>query len=236
MKVIEEPRHADTDPPDAEGTSTEALIREARRRQRLRWLSIAAAVLILAAVSALLVTHFTSATKKTASPTVTKGTTTIPTCLASQILAANGTPLGGASEEGSFTITLTNRGHRPCVLDGYPHVDLVTSGGTVLNLPRVANTGFVTTARPRRVLLGVGATGYVLVAKFACVLGDLQAISEARLALPGAGEGTAFTIPITRSIGTLALCNGGATPPEDGIAVSPVEPRLGATLPGPQRT
>jgi hypothetical protein len=115
-------------------------------------------------------------------------------------------------------------------------VNLVTSAGTVLSLPPFAHSGFVTTAPPRRVTLGVGATGYILVAKFACVLGDLQAISRVRLALPGTGANTAFTIPIVRSVGSLALCKGGPTAPENSLAVSPVEATLGATLPQPERS
>jgi len=231
MIVVEKPRQATTDLPEVQGRDAEALIKEARRRQRLRWLSMVVAALILAVVSAAPVTHFTSPAKKTTTPTVTKPTTAVPTCLASQLLAANGPPLGGASEEGSFTVAFTNRGHRPCALYGYPGVRLVTSTGTVLNLPPFLHSGFVTTAGPRRVLLGVGATAYLLVAKFACVLGDLQAISDARLTLPGAAVGKAFTIPIRRSISTLSFCKGGPTAQGNSIAVSPVESTLSATLP-----
>jgi hypothetical protein len=121
MKVIEEPGQATTDDvPGADPLMAEALIKEARSRQRRRWLSIVAAVLVLAVLGAVLVTHFTSPAKKTTTRTGTNPTATVPTCLASQLLAANGPPLGGASQEGSFTVTLTNRGHGPCVLDGYP--------------------------------------------------------------------------------------------------------------------
>jgi hypothetical protein len=45
-----------------------------------------------------------------------------------------------------------------------------------------------------------------------------------------------LTIPITRSIGALALCKSGPTAPGSSIAVSPVEATPGATLPGPQRS
>ncbi len=88
-------------------------------------------------------------------------------CLPSQIKAGNGPRIGGALGERSFTVTFTNRRTAACVLDGYPHVRLLTSAGTVLNLPQVARSfGYVTDATPRLVLLGPGATGYVLVAKY----------------------------------------------------------------------
>ena len=120
MKVLEEPPQTATDPPGVEALMAEAFIKEARRRQQRRRLSIMACVLVLAVVSAVLVSHLTSPAKKTTTRTVTKPTTAVPTCHASQLLAANGPPLGGATDERSFTLTVTNRGHRPCALDGYP--------------------------------------------------------------------------------------------------------------------
>ena len=236
MIVTEEPRQATTDLPDDNSLAAEALIKEARQRQRRRWLSVIVAVLVLAVGSTVLVTRFTSPAKKSATRTLTNSTATVPTCLASQLLAANGPPLGGAIEERSFTLTLTNRGHRPCALDGYPRVLLISAAGTVLNLPQMSHSQYITTASPRRVVVAVGATGYVLVTKYGCVLGDLQTVSRARLILPGTGERTTFSIPIVRSVGGLALCKGGPSDPGNSIAVSPVESTLGATLPGPQHS
>jgi hypothetical protein len=209
----------------------EALIKEARRRQQRRRLSIMACVLVLAVVSAVLVSHLTSPAKKTTTRTVTKPTTAVPTCHASQLLAANGPPLGGATDERSFTLTVTNRGHRPCALDGYPRVLLFSAAGTVLDLRQMSHSQYVTAASPRRVLLGIDASAYVLVAKSGCVIGDLQRASQARLMLSGTGADIAFTIPIVRSVGALALCKGGPSDPGNSIAVSSVESTLAATLP-----
>jgi hypothetical protein len=236
MILTEEPRQVTTDLPEVQGRDAEALIKEARRHQRLRWLSMVVAALILAVVSVALVTHFTSPAKKTTTPTVTKPTTAVPTCFASQLLAANGPTLGGAIEERSFTLTLTNRGHRPCALEGYPRVLLFSAAGTVLDLPQMSHSQYITTASPRRVVLAVGATGYALVAKYGCVLGNLQTASQARLILLGIGASTTFTIPIVRTVGDLALCKGGRSDPGNSIAVSPVEATLSATLPDPQRS
>lgn len=155
--------------------------------------------------------------------------TSAGTCLPSRIKVGNGPPIGGAIEERSLSLTLTNRGPAPCVLDGYPRVRLITSTGAVLSLPQVADSQYVTSAGPRTVLLGVRTTAYILVAKFGCVLGDVQVASQVRLTLPGAG--TAFTVPILRSIGTLALCKGGPTDLGNVIAVTPVESTLAQSLP-----
>ena len=157
--------------------------------------------------------------------------TSAGTCLPSRIKVENGPPVGGVMEERALSLTLTNRGPAPCVLDGYARVRLITSAGAVLSLPQVAHSRYVTSAGPRTVLLGIGTTAYILVAKFGCVLGDLQVASQVRLTLPGAGAGTAFTVPILRSIGSVALCKGGPTDPGNVIAVTPVESTLAQSLP-----
>src|ERR1019366_9150043 len=134
-----------------------------------------------------------------------------------QMLAANGPAIGGANEERSFTVALTNRSHRPCALDGYPRVLLISAAGTVLDLSQMSHSQYITGASPQRVLMGVGATAYVLIAQYGCALGDLQTVSRARLILPGTGERTTFTIPIVRSVGGLALCKGGQSDPGNSI-------------------
>ena len=52
-----------------------------------------------------------------------------------------------------------------------------------------------------------------------------------QLTLPEAGPGPVFRVRIVRSVGTLALCKGGPSDPENVIAVPPVEATLGATVP-----
>jgi len=157
-------------------------------------------------------------------------TTAASRCLPGQIKAGNGPRIGGANEEGSLSLTLTNRGPAPCVLDGYPRVRLVTSAGTVLDLAQVAHSSYVTMAGPRPVLLGVGATAFVVVAQFACVTGELQVAAQVRLTLPEAVAGPVFRVRIVRSIGALALCKGGPSDRGNVIAVTPVEATLAATV------
>ena len=58
MKVLDQQRQETTDLPEAETLTTEALIKEARRRQRLRWLSIGVAALLFVLAGVVLATHF----------------------------------------------------------------------------------------------------------------------------------------------------------------------------------
>ena len=156
----------------------------------------------------------------------------VPTCLPDQITASNGPRIGGGLGESSLLVALTNSGRAPCILDGYPRVQLVTSTGTVLDLRQVAQSQFLTSAGPRPVRLGVGAAAYVLVAKYACVLGDLRRASWVRLILPGAKTGRVLTVSLVNAIGDLVLCKGGPKDMGNEIAVTPVEPTVAATLPG----
>lgn len=56
--IVLEPRQDTTGIPEAPGVNAEALIKEARRRQRLRWLSIAVAALLLVLAGVVVATHF----------------------------------------------------------------------------------------------------------------------------------------------------------------------------------
>lgn len=150
-------------------------------------------------------------------------------CLPARMKAAKGERIGGASQELAMLIVLTNEGAGPCMLDGYPRVQLVTATGTDLRLSQVAQVAsFVTSVRPHVVLLRPGGVAYVLVAQFACALGSLKQAAVMRLSLPGAADDTAVSIPSAE----FALCKGGTTPPQKNvIAVTPVEPTIQAVLP-----
>lgn len=159
-------------------------------------------------------------------------TTTASTCSPAQITARHGQRVGGATGERAMLITLTNRGTRRCLLEGYPRVRLLTSAGTILNLPQFAQTlDYVTSARPRPVLLDVGATAYVLVAKYRCDIGDLKEAAAARITLPGTAADTALRVVMGSTSPGLALCKGGPTDPGNVINVTPVESTLAGTVP-----
>jgi uncharacterized protein DUF4232 len=152
-------------------------------------------------------------------------------CQSSQIEARQGPRTGGATGERALLITLTNKGRGVCALDGYPRVRFVGTTGKVLKLPQVKHSQYVTTAGPNPVLLGVGATAYVLVAQYRCDLGYLDQAVGARLTLPGAAARTALTVRAGSIPLPLAVCRGGATSPGNVIAVTPVESTIEATVP-----
>ena len=117
MKVIrggEEPPQTATDPP-----GTEALIwprRSSRKHvvaNNAGGLSIMACVLVLAVVSAVLVSHLTSPAKKTTTRTVTKPTTAVPTCHEASCWRPTVHRSEGLQTNVRSRLPFTNRGHRP---------------------------------------------------------------------------------------------------------------------------
>jgi len=150
-----------------------------------------------------------------------------PTCAPTHMKVGNGPFVGGAMGEMSMTITLVNSGPGHCVLDGYPKLRMVTATGATLDFSKETASQYIRRIPPRRVLLGVGAIAYVEIAKYRCDLGDIETASQVRLILPGAVNGTAFTVP-TRGF---SYCKGGPSDPGNVIAFTPVEPTLGAAQP-----
>jgi photosystem II stability/assembly factor-like uncharacterized protein len=155
---------------------------------------------------------------------------TASTCPPSHIAVGTGPEISPATGEQALVVTLSNEGPRPCVLDGYPRLRLVTSADTVLNLPQVTHSQYLLATVARPVMLAVGAFAYVAIAKYRCDLGDLQVPSRLRLTLPGASAGTALTLS-GRVISGLDLCKGGRSDPGNLIAVTPVESTLADSLP-----
>jgi hypothetical protein len=157
--------------------------------------------------------------------------TKLSACQAGQLAPGNGPRLSPAPGEHALVVTVTNRGAAPCTLDGYPRVRFITSSGHALDIPQVDHSQYVTASGPRQVLLGVSATAYMLVAQYRCDLGDLQVASRVQVTLPGTRSGAAFTVPVVRATGDLALCKGGQSDAGNVIAVTPVESTLAAILP-----
>ena len=155
---------------------------------------------------------------------------TASTCPPSHIAVGTGPEISPATGEQPLVLTLSNEGPRPCVLDGYPRLRLVTSADTVLNLSQVTHSQYLLATIAHPVILAVGAFAYVAIAKYRCDLGDLQVPSRLRLTLPGASAGTALTVS-GRVISGLDLCKGGRSDPGNLIAVTPVESTLADSLP-----
>ena len=130
MIVLEKPRQATTDLPDDNAQRTEALIKEARQRQRRRWLSVIVAALLLILAGAVVATHLVSAGKK--STTVTSIGKRYPaSCLPSQ-LAVGSVDGAAAAGTGLLAIPIKDTSNVPCSLSGYPTVAFYGSSGTLL--------------------------------------------------------------------------------------------------------
>ena len=124
MILKEEPRQATTDIPEAHGVSAEALIKEARQRQRRRWLSIAVAAIVVVVASGIAV-HLASPARKppVQSTTGTRpsgaDTTAYPTCGPGQLALSS--RFYNVDISGSYDIySVTNKGAAPCSLRGAP--------------------------------------------------------------------------------------------------------------------
>jgi hypothetical protein len=130
MIVLEKPRHATTDLPGDNAPSAEALIKEARQRQRRRWLSVILAALLVIVAGVVLATHLVSAGKK--STTLTPKAKRYGTiCLPSQ-LEVGSIDSAAAAGTGLLAIPIKNVSTLPCSLNGYPTLAFFASSGALL--------------------------------------------------------------------------------------------------------
>ncbi len=133
-----------------------------------------------------------------------------------------------ATGHNPFTIHLTNRGSRSCVVNGYPAVSFNDWRGP---LPFVVNhrgDQHVTSRPPEPVSIRPGRTAFVVMQKYRCDLGKLRAASTMKLALPG-GVPSAGTVVDLASLGRrIAYCRGGRT--VNAVSVSPFVPSIAAGL------
>jgi hypothetical protein len=154
MIVTEESCQPATDVPDAE-----ALIKEARQRQRRRWVSVVVAAVVVALAGGIAI-HMASPASKPPAQTTTgtrpsgADTTAYPTCDASQLALVQ--HIYQVAMDGAFVIySVTNRGVTPCSLQGAPRYAALSAGGkavetVVEGFPRAVG---------KRVNLPPGGTG-----------------------------------------------------------------------------
>lgn len=130
------------------------------------------------------------------------------------------------TEQLSLQLDLSNIGHAPCSLWGYPGISLVDAAGRLLPLVSAWRGDLVVTASPPvPVDLAPGATADVMVNKGACELGDADVAASLRLIPP---DDTGALVLDLAGLRVLDACTGdqpwGAT-----LDVSPVEPTAAAT-------
>lgn len=192
-------------------------------RQRVWFLALGMLALVLAGCGG-------AAAGRGAGP----GGTGAAPCRAAALVLGYGPQVSPQTEEHADWYTLTNHGPSACVLDGYPAVTLYRADGTRLRFrhadPR--HSQYLTSARPRAVLLRRGTSAWVLVAKNACIGPGRYSVARIRIALPGQQHESVT--------GPVAAGQAGATnldhcrdprDPGQAVAVSPVEATRLATLP-----
>jgi hypothetical protein len=133
-------------------------------------------------------------------------------------------------------IELTDRVTKPCTVDGYPRVSLENRGRRLEFIYTDGGGPYVTTREPRRVTLAPGHNGYFLIAQYRCDGRVLHTVTSPRVSLPGAASTT--TVRLGRpGASRLDYCARypGDQPVDPGnrVSISPVEPKLQATSPGP---
>ncbi len=136
MKVIEEPQQVRTDLPDAE-----ALIKEARRRQRRRWFrGVALALGVIAGVAAAVAASGGNRPTKPAGPGATSDAAVLPQCSPGQLQAQFWyTPIGMGKDMPGFN--LKNIGSHSCALPADPtSVQFVNRSGRPLAPVRVPSS------------------------------------------------------------------------------------------------
>lgn len=128
------------------------------------------------------------------------------------------------TEQDSSMLTISNVGQVSCYLFGYPGISLFDGKGDPLHLSdQWTGDGMVTSSHPRRVTLGSGSTGYVLINKNSCAGYPDAVASSLRLILPGATTSLTATSP---GLNFLTSCRDGG---EADLDISPVEPTAAAT-------
>jgi hypothetical protein len=147
-------------------------------------------------------------------------------CRARALVLLPGAGVVPMTGEHAVLYELANRGSVPCTLDGYPAVVLYTGSGATIHFRYAEGGGpYVTSSRPRTVLIAPGASAYVLVAKYRCDLRIARNAAAIRLSVPAAG-GVSFVGREAVSVSGvpgLSYCQGGRQDPGQTVTVSPIE-------------
>lgn len=161
--------------------------------------------------------------------TVIQTTTLVVTsirCEPAQLQLSVGQPVSETTGQHSLLLVLTNVGHLPCYLFGYPGITLYNSQNQILPLVyQREGDQVVTSSPPQRVNLASGSTAFVAVNKYRCDLGDKSVAEVLQLIPPG--DTSSMTLNIA-GLRDLAYCGPGD--PGSTLEISPVEPTAAATF------
>jgi hypothetical protein len=142
-----------------EVSQEELIIKEARRRQRRRWLALGFASLIVATVVAVVLALLSGRSPSRSRPNVAPTTPTIAAvsaCTSSQLKVTVGF-VQGTSEQWLIPLTFTNVSAGSCSVSGYPALSLVNAAGQSVGLP-VKQQGEQGAGSPRPITLISGAS------------------------------------------------------------------------------
>jgi hypothetical protein len=148
-------------------------------------------------------------------------------CQMAVLALAVGPEVSAATGQHPLSVRLINRGPSPCLLYGYPMIELRDRAGTIPFSIRHGGDQMVTSERPERVLVRVGQGAFVVLNKYRCDRGNVRAARILRLGLPGASPAGRASIAI-RPRGWIQYCGKGD--PGSTVSVSPFEPTLRAAL------
>lgn len=204
MLAILVPVVIDSPPRPAAQDEPEALIPEARERQRRRWLVVATTVALCAAAALGIYSVFASSRSVTAGaghPGVLSGSD----CRSANF-AVKEIPISGAGSLYRFGLQLTNRGST-CRLGGYPVLRLTDARGTIPFLFRYLG-------KPRLVTVPERHSVFSIMGQARCDLGGVRTTGETTLGFPNDPQATTFTSPL----GGPSICKPGI--PTEGRVVT----------------
>lgn len=150
--------------------------------------------------------------------------TAVPAC-GRELTVATGPELSPATGQNPLALRLTNRGPEACGLKGYPTLTFSDARGAIPFVIGHRGDQMVTAARPRRVVVSVGRSAFVVANKYRCDLGDRRLARWLRISLPSGESARAFRLP---AYPRLSFC--GAGDPGSTVVTSPFEPSLRAAL------
>jgi hypothetical protein len=134
------------------------------------------------------------------------------------------TPREGLSEkteQHTTALSIQNIASLPCVLYGYPTLDLLDSTGHTLPFSyRHQGDQMITAARPRRVRLGPSGSAFFAFNKNTCV-GRASRFAQALRVMPPAGRASRVV-----QLGSRAVDYCGSRDPGHVVSVSPFESRF----------
>jgi hypothetical protein len=128
-----------------------------------------------------------------------------------------GPPVSPMTGQNPVSLTMTNVGPAPCVLDGYPTVTFFDAQSNVVPFSIEHGDQEVTSESPRSLVIRPHHAGYVLVDKYRCDLGVVSVASAVDVVPPGQTQALHLS-------SSYPFCGPGD--PGSVVAVSPIEPDL----------